>query len=213
MSLIVFKGDRVWFGNSVLNTLAYCQSGDYVCDLSSLALQMVSTRKHRYLLYYDSTTGATERMVLRNFLPQQMAKYTKIDRSVIVEELLPAIEEEFKKIGCLHLKEDGKQYSLGASFILASSTGIYEIDSNLDVSEHSSFYISSDSLRSAVFSEEGPITIDKAREAIDGDSWHYYAGQKIYDPQIIGFLDDSTYLLYDCDSQPQEIKEEELECH
>jgi hypothetical protein len=151
-------------------------------------------------------------MVLRNFLPQEIAQLRKIDQKSIVNRVVPDLEAIFKKTLCLHALDGGKDLRFGGAFALASDDGIFEVSPNRDVSNEGSFYASRQGLTSYLLTESEPITEEKTREAIIADSWHFYGGKKIYDPMIFGKLGDETFALFDADNKPHEIRKEELEC-
>jgi hypothetical protein len=214
MSVVILrqKDGKVWFGYSCRTAEGFSQDENCVCDLSALSIQIIPFRGSSCLVYYGSDLGNTERMVLRNILPELVSKASKMDRWAIVNCFMPEIEDSFRKAACLHTSDNGKDVRLGGSFVLASSDGIIEVNSNRDVCKHEDFYASSENLVSSLFAGEGPLSIDKAKTVIDTDSWHYYAGHKIYDPMIVGWLGDATFLLSDFEAKPRQISKEELEC-
>jgi hypothetical protein len=213
MSIIILKKDKLWFGYSCLNTESFTEGGNYFCDLQQVSVQIVPFKNAHCLVFYDSTTGDTEKMVARNFLPGEIRKLKKLDQKNIAHKLLPTLVEEFRKMACLHVSEDGKDVRLGGDFVIASKDGIVEIANNLDVEGHQSFFVNTDLLLASLFAEDSPLTVEKARKAVDTDSWNYYGGIKIYEPEIIGYLDDPALVLTDGQGKTHEIKEEELECH
>jgi hypothetical protein len=212
VSIIILKKRRIWFGYSCQVSEGYDQSTKYVCDLSQASVQFIPYKKNGCLVYYESYMSATERMVLRNFLPEEISKLRKLTLETIVNQLLPDVEAVFKETFCLHTSEEGKDVRFGGSFALASEDGIFEIGSNRDVSDEGSFFASRQGLLSFLLTKAEPVSEKKAQEAIDTDSWHYYGGKKIYDPMIFGYLGDDIYTLYDADDRPHKIRKEELEC-
>jgi hypothetical protein len=212
MSVVILKTNRIWFGYSCTTYESYTDTTNYICDLSSISLQLAPFKKRGCLIFYDSAFSAMERMVLRNTLPDEIAKFHKLNHETLVNHLVPDVQAILRQYFCLHITNGDKFVSFGGSFVLASEDGIFEISTDGDVADKGRIYASRQALVSALFSDEKPLSIEKAKEVIETDSWHYYAGKKIYDPAITGFLGDSTFVLSDSDNLPHEISKEELVC-